>query len=63
MDCILIKAKVVEREEVRVGMDEGGVELLQGHPGGGEGWTGGEERLHCSFMGQVGVPTYHQTVS
>ena len=40
-----------------MGLDDGGVELLQSQPGTGEGWAGGQERLHCSFVDEVGIPT------
>ena len=56
LGCILIKAKIVQRKEVRVGLDNSGVELLQGQPCSGQGWTGGQKGLHCSFMGQISSP-------
>ena len=31
--------------------------LLHGLSGGGQGWAGQEEGLHCPFVGLVGVPT------
>ena len=56
LDCILRQAEVVEREEVRLGLDKGGVVLLQGLSGSGEGWAGGQEGLHCPFVGHICVP-------
>ena len=60
---ILCQAKVVQWEEVRVGLDELGVELLQDQPVGGIGGTGDQKGLdvHSPLVSQSGVPAVRES--
>ena len=58
---ILCQANVIQWEEVRVALDELGVELLQDQPVGGKGGTGDQKGLHSPLVSQGGVPAVRES--
>ena len=58
---ILCQANVIQLEEVRVALDELGVELLQDQPVGGIGGTGDHKGLHSPLVSQGGFPVVRES--